>query len=303
MFSKFDFSALDSPAFKEDAVREVIIAPILSRLGYEPTGPTRVERSKTLVHPFVMIGSKRHAVSIVPDYTLYADNKAIAVLEAKGPQESVIHSHHAEQAYSYAIHPEVRVSHYALCNGRELVVYRTDQWEPLLHLSIREIEKHWGDVEEALHPRFLKNPDLRGFAPDYGLAMLKAGFRREAIQIFVLHHLQTLMRVTDELYTVSTTTMYGDIEYLVSLDLSAELCSQMLSRLSPEISEPIAKALRRAPFQVDLCGKVLLSCSGHLGEVTKGAEEEFVPVTVSEIGEVRFDPEAVLTPHAGTKGI
>jgi len=71
MFSDFDFSALDSPAFKEDDVREEIIAPIIRRLGYRPTGSIQVQRSKALVHPFVMIGSKRHAVNIVPDYTLY----------------------------------------------------------------------------------------------------------------------------------------------------------------------------------------------------------------------------------------
>ena len=34
MFEDLDFSVLDDPSFKEDAVREEIIAPILKRLGY-----------------------------------------------------------------------------------------------------------------------------------------------------------------------------------------------------------------------------------------------------------------------------
>src|SRR5713101_7636439 len=72
MFTDFDFSVLDTPDFKEDAVREEIIAPIIRRLGYRPGGPMQVLRSKSLIHPFVMIGSKRHAVNIIPDYTLYA---------------------------------------------------------------------------------------------------------------------------------------------------------------------------------------------------------------------------------------
>jgi predicted RNA-binding Zn-ribbon protein involved in translation (DUF1610 family) len=66
MFTDFDFSALDDPTFKEDAVREEIFAPILRRAGYTPTGSMRVQRSKPLTHPFVMIGSKKHPVSVIP---------------------------------------------------------------------------------------------------------------------------------------------------------------------------------------------------------------------------------------------
>ena len=296
MFSDFDFSVLDSAIFKEDSVREEIIAPILRRLGYRSSGSLRVQRSKALAHPFVMIGSKRQAVNIIPDYTLYIDDRAIAIIEAKAPQEPVLHSYHVEQAYSYAIHPDIRVKHYALCNGRELIVYTTDQWKPLLHVPVQEIEERWAEVEEALHPRFLLNPSLRGFSPDYGLAMLKGGFKRDIPHVFIRHHLQTLLRVTDDLYTVCTTTMPGEVEYLASFDLSAKLCKDMLSLLPHEVSDPIKDALSRNPFQVELGGKVLLTCSGHLGEVTQGQFEEFVPIIVSEIDEVIFDPSVTLTP-------
>lgn len=77
MFENFDFGVLDDPRFKEDAVREEIVAPILRRLGYQPSGKARVQRSKTLTHPFVMIGVRKHPVSIVPDYTLFYDEKPI----------------------------------------------------------------------------------------------------------------------------------------------------------------------------------------------------------------------------------
>ncbi|MFN0201792.1 MAG: hypothetical protein ACKVTZ_09740 [Bacteroidia bacterium] len=33
-FQDFDFAELDSPDFKEDSVREVLILPMLSALGY-----------------------------------------------------------------------------------------------------------------------------------------------------------------------------------------------------------------------------------------------------------------------------
>lgn len=60
-FEEFDQSVLQSPDFKEDAVREEIIAPMLRRLGYAVSGATRVQRSQTLLHPFVRIGTRKHA--------------------------------------------------------------------------------------------------------------------------------------------------------------------------------------------------------------------------------------------------
>ena len=54
----FDWSILDNKGYKEDAVREDIIAPVLRSIGYKASGTTRMERSKTLVHPYVKIGSK-----------------------------------------------------------------------------------------------------------------------------------------------------------------------------------------------------------------------------------------------------
>lgn len=35
LFQNFDFSQFDSPDFKEDSVREVLILPLLQALGYE----------------------------------------------------------------------------------------------------------------------------------------------------------------------------------------------------------------------------------------------------------------------------
>jgi len=66
MFEEFDFKVLDDPSFKEDGVREELIAPLLRRLGYLPTGRLKVVRSKPLVHPYVMIGSKRYPIHIPP---------------------------------------------------------------------------------------------------------------------------------------------------------------------------------------------------------------------------------------------
>jgi len=297
MFKDFDFTAIDSEDFKEDSVREEIIAPILKKLGFSVSGPNRIQRSKNLVHPYVMIGSKKHKINIVPDYTLYVDDEPVAVIEAKGPTQTIFASEHVEQAYSYAIHPDVRVEYYGLCNGREWILYSVSRWDSVLRVSIAEIDKRWSDFEKKMLPEFLKNPELQDFMPDYGLTMRKFGFSKDLIQHFVLHHLQMIMKAEDDLYVANTTTDLDGTEYMVTLDLSEAKYLELLSKLPREVAESIASAIRKAPFQSYLAGKVIVTVSGTFGEPTEGAYEEFIPIVVGDVSSALFDPSVELHPY------
>jgi hypothetical protein len=78
------------------------------------------------------------------------------VLDAKSPFESVVSTANVQQAYSYAIHPEVRTNHFALCNGRRLAIYNVEKSTPLLDIPFEEFEARWEDIEKHLAPRFPK---------------------------------------------------------------------------------------------------------------------------------------------------
>jgi hypothetical protein len=56
LLAGFDFKVLDDPEFKEDAVREEIITPIVKALGYTVSPPNKIIRSRKLIHPYVSIG-------------------------------------------------------------------------------------------------------------------------------------------------------------------------------------------------------------------------------------------------------
>jgi hypothetical protein len=71
----------------------------------------------------VYIGSVKKPITIIPDYLLQRDGENAWILDAKGPAEDISSGRHVEQAYSYAIHKDVRVPLYALCNGRRLLVF------------------------------------------------------------------------------------------------------------------------------------------------------------------------------------
>ncbi len=150
--SNFDFSLLDSPAFKEDSVREDIVMPLLSALGYSSAGPNTITRSKALLHPFVTIGATRRPIRVVPDYLLTVGGNFVFVLDAKAPGENIIDGDNVEQVYSYAIHPEIRVGLFALCNGREFSLFDVHEQTPILCFRTSELPRHWAELRRYIGP-------------------------------------------------------------------------------------------------------------------------------------------------------
>lgn len=147
-FTDFDFTLLNNPEFKEDSVREEIIVPILKILGYSSSGPNRIIRSKTVSHPFVMVGSKKRKLTNFPDYLLEVSDKYAWVLDAKDPQEDINPgSKNVEQAYFYAIHPEIRVQKFALCNGKEFICFDISTQQPILRFSLENITQYWEELK------------------------------------------------------------------------------------------------------------------------------------------------------------
>jgi len=167
LYKDFDFQLLNSSEFKEDAVREELINPILKQLGYKAYGHNRIVYSKTLSHPFVKIGSQKRQINIIPDYLFEVNGKYTWVLDAKAPNENINTGEHIEQVYSYAIHPDIQADIFALCNGKEFIAYSKDKREPLLFFQLSEIDKHWDEIEKLLSPdkfvekQILKEPEIK----------------------------------------------------------------------------------------------------------------------------------------------
>lgn len=151
LFGQLDIRKIDKdPDFKEDSVREAIILPILKELGYKQSN---IVRSKSLQHPYLKTGSKKRPVNLIPDYSLKVEENFAWVLDAKSPSESVTDSDNIEQVYSYAAHPEIRSTYFALCNGLEWSLFRTESTNtPVLLFSISEIERYWQKLKNILSP-------------------------------------------------------------------------------------------------------------------------------------------------------
>lgn len=248
MFHDLKRSLLDDPEFKEDSVREIIITPLLTRLGYSPSGPERIVRSKSLKHPFIYAGTRKCPITIIPDYTLLNDTTALLVLDAKRPTEDILSKENVQQAYSYAIHPEIKCQHFALCNGKSLAVFDVDNSKPLLVVSFEDYESKWAEIERYLGPRFLKQPILRKFAPDLGLVLKRMGFT-ESMKITMLGaQLNLFAKVNDELMTATSNCQFADRQHCQSFDFHPAFLPEILAGLPSPLAAQFRDALSRSPF-------------------------------------------------------
>lgn len=300
MFEHFDPILFTDPNFKEDSVREVIIAPMLSRLGYHPTGKQAVVRSKSLVQPFIYAGTRRHPVTIIPDYTLTYEGRIVLVLDAKSPVESVSSSENIQQAYSYAIHPEIRTHHFALCNGKRLAVYTVDSSEPLLDLPFEHFEARWSDIEKHLAPKYLLDPSLRNLRPDFGYKLSRLGLASTADITMIGTRLGMFAKLDEGLYSATVNTEFAGEYHCVSFDFTPDKLPLLLAGLPGDLAAQFLHALSRAPFQAGADLVVEADLRTHLGEPIKVEHETFVPLVVDEVLGSRFNPDP---PESGGEDI
>jgi hypothetical protein len=290
MFQHFDPQMFSDPNFKEDSVREIIIVPMLSRLGYHPTGSQTVVRSKTLVQPFIYVGTSRHRVTIIPDYTLQFQGSPVLVLDAKRPSESVTSAANVQQAYSYAIHPEIRTKHFALCNGRRLAVYSVETPNPLLDLLFEEFESRWKEIEDHLAPKYLLEPNLRKLKPDFGFAVSRLGLATNCELVMLGSRLSMFARVTQDLFTATVNTEFAGQDHCVSFDFKPEQLPLLVAGLPGELRDQFLEALSRAPFQAGADLAVEVDLRTHLGDPITVEHETFVPLVIDQVLGSRFNP-------------
>src|SRR5947209_4163881 len=191
----------------EDAVREELIAPLLRALGYSSSPPHRIVRSKKLKHPYVYFGTVKKEITIIPDYVLEVDGQYAWILDAKAPTEDIDTGTNVEQAYSYAMHRDIRVPLYGLCNGRKLVVFHVSEEKPLIDVQLTEISTCWLKVLNVIGSKSAW-PEGRkpGFLPDLGLSMSKAGLAEDVtgkkhFQMFIGVPILMVTKIEDDLYT------------------------------------------------------------------------------------------------------
>lgn len=215
------------------------------------------------------------------------------VLDAKSPTEEIEKSKHVEQAYSYAIHPEVRSKYYALCNGGMFSLYSINKFKPILIFDLQNIKQHWDVLYRLLNPELKANDEIMEYCPDYGIHMLKLGVSPGFTYLGLAVNINHIAKVEDGLYTTST-VLTGDNNFIVSIDFNEKQLETLLSMQPNRLAEIVKDALKRQPYYVLLKDDELKFgvCASLSGMYQENAEEQYAPFVVEEFMEYKDISEA-----------
>lgn len=280
----FNYNALNDSEFGEDSVREELIYPIIKSLGYSSYGDNKIIRSRKLLHPFVSIGSQQKRISIIPDYVMEVEGRPCWIMEAKAPNKDILSPKYVEQAYSYAMHSEIKALYYALCNGKEFVLYHVSEYKPLLHFDIKLLPSYWGELVEYLSPeKVLVDNQKRGMYKDFGLHIKRLGFETFKNLIFFEVPIPFIAKLNNNLYTFGTNIKENEHTYCVSFDFNHNVFLQLRNKIPNEayhlLEEPVSGSMLNLRFG-DMHFYVNVKC--EIGEKMEENEDEiFLPLIVN----------------------
>jgi hypothetical protein len=149
----------------------------------------------------------------------------------------------AEQAFAYAIHPEIRTFFYGLCNGRELCVYKWTRVEPVLAIPVTDLDARWEELVGLLGPQALTKSHLSDFLPDFGLSYLKLGGDRNAVFDFAGTEVNLVARVDENTFTLTSVIGGEDDAYLGSFNFPRSLYEEFLSCVPAGAHDKVRTAL------------------------------------------------------------
>jgi hypothetical protein len=235
----------------------------------------------------VYFGTVKKNITIIPDYLLERDGRYAWILDAKAPSENIDTGKNVEQAYSYAMHRDIRVPLYDLCNGRKLIVFHVAQEKPVVDVPLCEIKENWPMLLTIIGCRSAWPNGLRpGFRPDLGLALFKAGFAEAAdgkkyFHIFMSLPIMMTARIEDNLYTFTallSSPLFEDENqmFIGSFDFDSALYPGFLTQFNSELGEGVRSALSRQPYKVTFQPAICpeLTFEAELGDATFTNENE-----------------------------
>lgn len=133
------WKSLDFSDWNETDVREEFIAPLLNFLGYSKGTVNTIVREKQakLTQPYHRVGRDKVIIDYVPSVKL----KNFWIIEAKPGNVLEMEFGDLLQAHLYAVHPEIQVPYFVLCNGHEIRIYDShtvSSWDDAICVSNKQ---------------------------------------------------------------------------------------------------------------------------------------------------------------------
>jgi len=208
----------DEPLFEtmnETDVREVVVRPLLERLGYRHGTQASIRTEVQLRYDKAFLGRKKPSkdppLRGKADYVCDAIPFGRWVIEVKSPAEALSRDDR-EQAHTYAAHPEIAAAFFMLTNGRQFELYRTSVLDgPVLSWSYAETEDRLLSLFNLVGPAALEK--LANLVlPDPGKPLgpnVSSSLRIFGGSVVYEEHTSTVSWLTDAISGLSLPTIGG----------------------------------------------------------------------------------------------
>ncbi len=147
---------MDFDTMNEADVREIIVRPLLHRLGYRHGTEANIRTEVSLRYGYAFLGRKRPGKDAElrgrADYICEVISYGRWVVEVKAPNEPLDRDA-VEQAHSYSAHPDINASYFLLSNGREFALYQTGSLDqPALSWNFADFEQNIVGLHNVVGP-------------------------------------------------------------------------------------------------------------------------------------------------------
>lgn len=144
----------------ETDVREELVRPLLTRLGYKHGTDSYVRTELPLSYSQAFLGRKNPSRDPIlrgrADYICGVVAAGTWVIEVKRPDEPLDRAT-IQQAHTYAAHPEVAAYYFMVTNGKNFSVYETGRLdEPLLSWAFSKVEQTFLKIQNLLGPEAIR---------------------------------------------------------------------------------------------------------------------------------------------------
>lgn len=144
----------------ETDVRELIVRPLIHRLGYELGTSCNVRTEVRLTYDQRILGRRKprtdHRMGGFVDYVCDVVSCGRWIAEVKAPHIELSEADW-EQAHSYAAHPEIAATYFLLTNGQVFRAYSMlEPRKPILEWTFEQQDLLWINIQNLLGPQQLR---------------------------------------------------------------------------------------------------------------------------------------------------
>ena len=179
---------------------------------------------------------------------------------------------------------------YALCNGREFVVFNVSRIEPIFAAPLKQVAEwiHLLEFVMGVKNRVATNPEIV-LRPDFGSYLVKSGLavdnqNRKIRQIFLSIPILSVAKLEDGLYSINSILSGPDGEPLmITFDFPSEAYKELLEILEPNQRILVEERLSRQPYFVhfELDEAFSIGIVSEIGDsIMENENESYVPCKI-----------------------